>query len=211
MKQQKKASYSGRYDIEGRYAALLKAGEMLLCQGYDYAKPQEIAKSAGVSVGLFYRHFKNKQELLTAIMVKHLSRLHQEIKQQVQQESDPVAALNLVLYLTLSYFQRHQGLIQLFFMQVGYGNTTATERLRNTRQNYRDILEAIIVAGTAQDRFLVVDFEIAINSIVGTINWTLYDLLVVKGSQIESEQLTPRLLAQILRGLGAKTETKLKP
>ncbi len=211
MKQQKKASYSGRYDIEGRYAALLKAGEMLLCQGYDYAKPQEISKRAGVSVGLFYRHFKNKQELLTAIMVKHLSRLHQEIKQQVQQESDPVAALNLVLYLTLSYFQRHQGLIQLFFMQVGYGNTTATERLRNTRQNYRDILEAIIVAGTAQDRFLVVDFEIAINSIVGTINWTLYDLLVVKGSQIESEQLTPRLLAQILRGLGAKTETKLKP
>ncbi|MEM8674668.1 MAG: TetR/AcrR family transcriptional regulator [Cyanobacteria bacterium P01_G01_bin.67] len=208
MNQQRKVFHSRRYDIEGRYAALLDAGEMLLCQSYDYAKPQEIAKSAGVSVGLFYRHFRNKQELLTAIMVKHLNLLHKQIMQQLQPKQEPVIALETVINLTLNYFQKHQGLIKLFFMQIGYGNTAATEQLQAARKNYRIILESIIVRGIAENVFVALDIEIAINSIVGTINWTLYDLLIVNHRDIESKQLTERLLTHILRGLGFKTTHK---
>lgn len=45
------------------------------------------------------------------------------------------------------------------------------------------------------------DIDIAINSIVGTINWTLYDLLVVRGEDIEPEAVTERLSSHLLRSL----------
>lgn len=194
-----------RYNIEGRYIALLEAGEVLLCNGYDRVQLQIIAKTAGVSVGLFYRHFKNKQELLAAIMVRHLGILHGQIAQEVKQRSNPVEVLQIVLLLTLRYFQAHQGLIKLFFMQIGYGDATTTEQLRDARQTYRNILESIIQRGIDDSVFLtsdILDVQIAINSIIGTINWSLYDLLIVKNESIKPEELAKKLSAHILRSLG---------
>jgi AcrR family transcriptional regulator len=194
-----------RYDIEGRYEALLEAGEFLLCNGYDRARPQLIAKAAGVSVGLFYRHFKNKQELLTAIVVRHLGILHNQITQKVEPYSNPAEALYIVLVLTLRYFQAHQGLIELFFMQIGYGDAVATEQLRDSRQTYRNILESILKLGIAESVFLaadVLDIQIAINSIIGTVNWSLYDLLIVKNESIDPDKLAKGLAVHLLRGLG---------
>ena len=210
MKNQLPNSNPRRYDIQGRYTALIDAGETLLSQGYDYAKPQLIAKTAGVSVGLFYRHFKNKQELLTAVMIKRLELLHNQIIQELENVQDPIQALNLVLILTLRYFQVHQGLIKLFFMQIGYGDTTATEQLRDTRKTYRHVLESIIQRGIKAKIFSILDIEIAINSIIGTINWSLYELLIVNNKNIDSDKLARKILIQILRGLGSqKTDTKL--
>jgi AcrR family transcriptional regulator len=194
-----------RYDIEGRYVALLEAGESSLCNGYDNAQPQLIAKAAGVSVGLFYRHFKNKQELLTAIMVCHLGILHNQITQEVEQHSNPAEALYIVLVLTLRYFQAHQGLIKLFFMQIGYGDAIATEQLRDSRQTYRNILESILKSGIAEGVILapdVLDIQIAINGIIGTINWSLYDLLIVNNTGIDPDKLAKGLAVHLLRGLG---------
>jgi AcrR family transcriptional regulator len=209
MNEQLKISQS-RYDIEVRYAALLEAGEALLCNGYDRAQPQLIAKTAGVSIGLFYRHFKNKQELLTAIMVHHLGILHRQIMQEIEQYCDPVEALHIVLILTLRYFQVHQGLIKLFFIQIGYGDAIAAEQLREARQTYRDILESILRSGITRGVFIpldTLDIQIAINSMIGTINWSLYDLLIVKNESIEPDDLATRLSAHILRGLGYGTNT----
>jgi AcrR family transcriptional regulator len=198
-----------RYDVAGRYTALLQAGETLLCAGYDKAQPQLIADTAGVSVGLFYRHFKNKQELLTAIMVHHLGTLHQQLAQAVESPSveqmlQADQAFDTVLVLTLRYFQSHQGLIKLFFMQIGYGDTEATEQLREARQRYRDILLSILENGMEQGIFLspnVLDTDIAIDSIIGTINWLLYNQLVVKNKDIEPDNLAERISTHLLRGL----------
>lgn len=193
-----------RYDVLGRYTAVLDAGEILLCKGYEQAQPQLIADTAGVSVGLFYRHFKSKQELLTAIILRHLNKLHFQIAQDLQASCHPAEAIDMVLLLTLRYFHQHQGLIKLFFMQVGYGDMAATKELREARQNYRNILLTIIEDGMAQGIFLnppTLNVQIAINSIIGTINWTLYELLVVKNENLEPEVLATQISSHLLRSL----------
>lgn len=197
-------SIQPRYNVAGRLNAILDAGEILLSEGYDTAQPQLIADIAGVSVGLFYRHFKNKQELLTAIMVRHLNKLHSQIARDIQPELHPIEALHTLLRLTLQYFHQHQGLIKLFFMQIGYGDKTATEHLQRSRRTYRNLLLTIIERGIAQELFLpppILDTEIAINSIVGTINWSLYDLLVVQNGILEPESLAEKLATHLLRSL----------
>ncbi len=188
-----------------------------MCEGYDKAQPQIIADKAGVSVGLFYRHFKNKQELLTAIMVHHLGIMHEQLAQAVESPSvermlQADEALNKVLVLTLRYFQSHQGLIKLFFMHIGYGDTEATEQLQAARQRYRQILLSILENGMEQGIFLssnMLDTNIAVNSIIGTINWSLYDQLVVKNEDIEPDDLARRISTHLLRGLMMMPPTKM--
>jgi AcrR family transcriptional regulator len=197
-----------RYDPANRYASLLRAGEELFIGGgYEEAHPLRIAQLAGVSVGLFYKHFANKRSLLAAIVEQHLGKMHTAIANEVAQCLDPVSAFRRVLQITLQYFQEHQGLIRLFFMEIGYGDETALAQLYGARQNYRAILSAILLEGTKQSVFLEadeLDIDIALNSIIGTINWTLYDLLVVRGETLDAESLAKRLSTLLLRSLCAK-------
>ncbi len=177
----------------------------MLCSGYDRAKPQLIAKKAGVSVGLFYRHFQNKQELLTAIIVSHLTILHRQIQQEIEPFTDPQEQLDRVIVLTLRYFESHQGLIKLFFMQIGYGDEVASEQLREVRQTYRSILQTILETGSNRGYFIDnLNIQIAINGIIGTINWTLYDLLIVNNENIKSDELAKKLSEHLLRSLIAQ-------
>lgn len=195
-----------RYNVAQRYAALLAAGEELLCRDYDAAKPKLIAEKAGVSVGLFYRHFKNKRELLTEIMVRHLERLHSQIAAELATDLEVETAFATVLSLTLEYFQQHQQIIKLFFLEVGYGDFVATAKLSQARKNYRSFFRKIIQAGIEARIFLsepTLDVELAINSIVGTINWSVYDLLVVQNKSLEATKYLDRLLPHLLRSLKA--------
>jgi AcrR family transcriptional regulator len=197
-----------RYDPANRYASLLRAGEELFIGGgYEEAHPLRIAQLAGVSVGLFYKHFTNKRSLVAAIVEQHLGKMHTAIASAVAECLDPVSAFRRVLLITLQYFQEHQGLIRLFFMEIGYGDETASAQLYGARQNYRAILSAILRDGSEQGVFLKVDdldIDLALNSIVGTINWTLYDLLVVRGETLDAESLAKRLSTLLLRSLCAK-------
>ena len=89
-------------------------------------------------------------------------------------------------------------------MQIGYGNEVAIEQLRETRQTYRNILQTILETGSDRGYFVSnVDIQIALNSIVGTINWTLYDLLIVNNENIKSDELAKKLSAHLLRSLMA--------
>ena len=193
-----------RYDIEGRYQSLLAAGETLLCEGYDQAQPKRIAKAAGVSVGLFYKHFSSKRELLTAVMVHRLGRLHQLIENAVADEPSPERSLVAVIAQTLAYFQTHQGLAKLFFMQIGYGDEQATEQMSEARASYSRILRSVIEGGIQQKHFLAMEpleIETLVSSIVGSINWTIYEQLVVKQHNIDPQVMTDRLVVFFLRGI----------
>jgi len=192
------------YNVSKKYNAILDAGEVLLCEGYDSAQPQAVTRKAGVSVGLFYRYFNNKQELLAAIMVRHLQAMHAQIKQALPRCSTAMDGLECILTLTLNYFRQHEGLIKLFFMEIGYGDTKMTQQFNDARQSYRRILRAILKDGSKQGVFLdpkALDLEIAVNSIIGTINWTVYDILVVQNKSINSKKLAGRLLVFLSRSL----------
>lgn len=194
-----------RYNVEARHSALLKAGEIVFAKGYDRAQPKLIAEVAGVSVGLFYRHFKNKRELLTEIMVGHLHRLHGQIADALTPELEVKTALQTVLFLTLNYFHQHHGIVELFFLQIGYGDFVASNKLNQARQTYRSFFREIIHKGIKQKVFLdaeLLDLELAINSIVGTINWSIYDFWIVQQQPLEPQQFADRLLVHTLRSLG---------
>ena len=89
-------------------------------------------------------------------------------------------------------------------MQIGYGDPIASDRLQASRQNYRDILESILRSGVSKGVFLssdILDIRVAIDSIIGTINWSIYNITIVENQKIEPEELAEKLSRHLLRSL----------
>lgn len=158
-------------------------------------------------MGLFYKHFSSKRELLAAVMVHRLGSLHPLIEEAIDRESSPEHSLEVVIAQTLTYFQKHQSLAKLFFMQIGYGDAQSTELLSPARENYRRILRLVIEDGIQQKHFLAMEpleIETLVSSIIGTINWTIYEQLVAKQHDIDAHAMTDRLVVLFLRGIQIK-------
>ena len=89
-------------------------------------------------------------------------------------------------------------------MQIGYGDERATEQLSEARANYRRILRSVIEGGIQQKRFLAMEpleLETLVSSIIGTINWTIYEQLVVKQQELNAQATTNRLVVLFLRSI----------
>lgn len=63
----------------------MEAGARLLSsEGYHQTSSKKIARAAGISVGSFYNHFRDKKELLLAVYREHVARVHQMIFDALQ-------------------------------------------------------------------------------------------------------------------------------
>lgn len=80
---------------------ILKAAlELFARHGYAATSTSKVAKAAGVSEGLIFRHFESKEGLLNAIMEQAQESATKEFS-VVLQESDPKAVIKGVLEMPL--------------------------------------------------------------------------------------------------------------
>ena len=62
------------------YLALIEAaGKVFLELGFDQTQTPDIAARAKVSVGTFYRYFKDKREIFLEIVRRHLAQAHRDV------------------------------------------------------------------------------------------------------------------------------------
>ncbi|GGT05513.1 TetR family transcriptional regulator [Streptomyces kurssanovii] len=76
-----------------RNALLESAARGLSRYGYSNLVLEQVARQAGYTRGALYHQFKDKQDLALAALQWVLDTWDQEVGRQVEQESDPVAAL----------------------------------------------------------------------------------------------------------------------
>jgi AcrR family transcriptional regulator len=85
---------SPKQPAEKRCAQLIKAaGRIFAKKGYANATTEEIARTAGLTKGALYFHFKSKEDIFFAV-VKNISERNTEtILQHLKTESDPAIML----------------------------------------------------------------------------------------------------------------------
>ncbi len=81
---------------EKKEKILQTALELFARQGYDATSTSKVAKAAGVSEGLIFRHFESKEGLLKAILEegRHMAL---DLYQSILSQSDPKAVLRGIL------------------------------------------------------------------------------------------------------------------
>lgn len=84
-------------------------------QGYENTPTSQIAKEAGVSEGLIFRHFENKDGLLRALIADGQARV-QRLMDQIAQETDPKRILARTIDLPLTLISKEREFWSLQFI-----------------------------------------------------------------------------------------------
>ena len=98
------------------------------------------------------------------------------------------------------HIRRRNGYEKEFLYQLSF----VTTKLTRARQTYRNFLREIIETGIEQKIFLdrrCLNVELAINSIVGTVNWSIYNSLIVREESLDPDRFIQQLLPHLLRSL----------
>lgn len=100
-----------RDETEKHNQIMTAAAALFAKQGYKKTTVDEIVAGAGISKGLFYHYFKNKQELYLHLYNTYVDILSNTIRQKVDlSEADFFLRLKQLTYIRLDFFSKHPNL-----------------------------------------------------------------------------------------------------
>ena len=84
---------SGTYEVT--HTRILESGkEMFLRNGYERTNLRDLCEAAGVTTGAFYRHFKDKEALFSALMEPAVNSIHTKYEAAADECFDNLGAGN---------------------------------------------------------------------------------------------------------------------
>jgi AcrR family transcriptional regulator len=94
---------------------MLQAAEKVMREkGFSGATMQDIAAAAGCAVGTLYLHFKNKDEILRGIILKHASSsLKVDMLAAIERAADPLEKLSIFISFHLRWSHEHPEITEI--------------------------------------------------------------------------------------------------
>ena len=100
---------------ESAVEQMIDAAQRVMFQkGYESATMHDIAAAAGCAAGTFYLHFKNKESLFNAILVRHARAVFAMIRQSALTTDDPLEKVRRGIEAQLLYIKKHKDFFRLF-------------------------------------------------------------------------------------------------
>lgn len=191
-------------------ALLDSAEQALIRHGYDKATMQQIAAAAGCAAGTFYLYFKNKQDLLEAIMARHVARMAEQARAQMAGSNNPLERARLLLSAMFGYGQAHRPLFQLVFnalpmrhraMHTHLGKSARTQ-IEDIEQDMHEQLLA------AQEQSLIrTDIPVeALHHFISAVSHSFMEEFCFAPSRAGAEQQMRTLWGLITGGLAARSD-----
>jgi TetR/AcrR family fatty acid metabolism transcriptional regulator len=127
--------------------AIFEAAVKVIKQkGFHKARMSDIANEAGISYGLVYHYFNNKEDLLEAILHRWWEGLFSLMVEIEDEYPVPIKLRRIILYFLDSY-QRHPDLVNIFITEISRSTSNLTSnRLENFKKSMA-LTEKVIVEG----------------------------------------------------------------
>lgn len=116
----------------------------------------EIAKEAGVAVGLINYHFKTKENLLNMSIEYYIVKtIQEENKQLLVQELEPKEQLKASLYGFADFLRRHEKISRLYIMN-SLNQTKTFEMTQLGYDHYNPIVRSIFKEKSDKEIFITI-------------------------------------------------------
>lgn len=193
-----------RRDPEARYAALLQASqELIFSKGVAATTIDDIVRQAGVAKGTFYLYFKNKEDVINAVVEAIFERLVQGFIAKAESRDIPITERLLWLAKALTEIARQPGARELSLMVHQAGNLAIHRRMEEKAATFLiPILEKIIAEGIASGIFHIDSPYLSARWVAGAFLGLDYAF----GDATEMDAAIVHLSGFILRGLGCRGE-----
>jgi AcrR family transcriptional regulator len=178
---------SPRPDVsELRKSQILNAAEEVLAQkGIDDARMDDIASETGLSKGTLYLYFKNKGDLVSAILDRIFERQLSEMETLGEDAASARQQLEKFAELTVKDISAMLRLMPVAyeFLALAFRNTAVQRALKAYMKRYMNILVPLVQRGIDSGEFRRVDARevaVALGAVVeGTILLWVYDKSLV--------------------------------
>jgi AcrR family transcriptional regulator len=164
------AEAAQRARTEQRTAQLLDAAARLMERdGSNAVSMQAVAAEAGVSVGLIYRYFGGKDDLLLAVIVGVLDSFASHVPPAIAAAGDdPVLRLAAAFRSYCEVIDEHRHAAVLTYRETKSLDETGRARIKDLEVQTSDPLRAVTHEGVEAGLFSVTDIDL-----------TAYDLLLL--------------------------------
>ncbi len=176
-------------------------------KGFHRARIGDIAEEAGISYGLVYHYFKNKEELFNEILNQWWVSLYQLLDTIKKSDEDFHGKLKGVILYFLNTYQRKPDLIHIFITQISRSSNNLTEtRLGHFKKFFR-FTEDLLVQGQ-KTKILRADVESRYLTYIflGALD-TFLSVMVLGEESLKSdrqkEKITDSILEVFLNGAKA--------
>ncbi|MCW8883340.1 MAG: TetR/AcrR family transcriptional regulator [Sedimenticola sp.] len=164
-----------------------------------------IAKRMGLSQGALFRHFTNKDAILSAVMEWVAKRLLSRIDKAVQSIDSPIAALEAIFLAHVAFVSEHPGVPRMLFGELQHpGETVPKKMVQTLISRYGARIRKFIEAGKAEGELdSQLDTEAAVSLFIGTIQGLVMQSLLA-GEVKQVKRNAPRVFAIYRRGIERK-------
>ena len=163
---------SGMHKSSGRdrQASIITAAASLFAKnGFNGTTTREIARTAGISEALLFKHFPTKRALYAAIIAakSQLSQLMASIEEAAEKRDD------VRVFTLIAGFRIHRGadpsLLRLLLFSALEGHELSDMFFRNRHRVFYEFLAGYIARRTQEGAFRKVDPLLAAQSFIGMI------------------------------------------
>ncbi len=130
-----------------RHEQLLDAtAELVAARGFHAVGIVDIGAAAGVSGSAIYRHFRNKQELLVALIDRVVDELLSGAREVVNGEPTPTpdAALDALVRAHVAFAIRDRAIIKVYSQESDHLPDDDRRRLRRNQRLYAEIWTDVV-------------------------------------------------------------------
>ncbi len=181
-----------------RHEQLLDAtAELVAERGFHAVGIVDIGAAAGVSGSAIYRHFRNKQELLVALIERVVDELLSGARGVVDGAVDAGAALDALVHAHVAFALRDRAIIKVYSQEIDQLPEADRRRLRRQQHVYAEIWTDVVVE--MQPDRSTDEAAAAVHAVFGLIN-SVADFT----SRVDDEALSALLTRMALTSLGVE-------
>jgi len=158
-----------------RQAQITEAAlEVIGNNGFKGLTISALARRVGIADGNVYRHFKDKDAVLEAIINAIGIALKRIVKESCKEESDPLSCLEKVFTKHISFLENHRGIPRIIFSDEMYsGNKKLALKLKGNVMEYVEKIKNILRQGVRDESLdCNLDVDAAAIAFVGLIQST---------------------------------------
>jgi len=190
-----------------RRVSILKGAEKVFCEkGYHKATTKLVAKAAGVGEGTIYNYFKNKHELLLALLEEMLMEPIKKIIIENPPE-DPTLYFELIIENRSLILHKYGSLIASLLTEIRRDPKLMEELYFKILRPVSDLLEGYLAKQKNNGRFKSINPLVIANGIIGAV-WlnTAFKLTTLdeRYRYISPETITEELTDWFIEGLNPK-------
>jgi AcrR family transcriptional regulator len=186
---------------EKKEKIITAAGKVFGLHGFKEARMEKVAEEAGMAKSSLYYYFLNKEELFEAVVEREAEYLKSEIINATKDIIDPYMRMKAYVISRMKAFRKSINLYAA--VKTNYlDHLPFIEKVRiKYDKEEMKMVENILRDGVQNDRFKIVNVELATIAIVTAIKGLEYTMIIRDGSKLEQhvEQLLMFLFFGIVK------------